>query len=60
MTQLKSELANKNERIAVLTQSVDQLDEQKAELLAEVEKWKTKLQQSQATVVELQLRKQGP
>ena len=56
VTQLKSELANKNERIAVLTQSVDQLDEQKAELLAEVEKWKTKLQQSQATVVELQLR----
>ena len=56
VTQLQSELANKNERIAVLTQSVDQLDAQKAELLAEVENWKTKLQQSQATVVELQLR----
>ena len=28
----------------------------KAELLAEVEKWKTKLQQSHVTVVELQLR----
>ena len=56
VTQLKSELADKNERIAVLTQSVDQLNEQKAELLAEIEKWKTKLQQSQATVVELQLR----
>ena len=56
VTQLQSELANKNERIAVLTQSVDQLDAQNAELLAEVEKWKTKLQQSQATVVELQLR----
>ena len=56
VTQLQSELANKNERVAVLTQSVDQLDAQKTELLAEVEKWKTKLQQSQATVVELQLR----
>ena len=56
VTQLQSELANKNERIAVLTQSVDQLDAQKTELLAEVEKWKTKLQQSQAAVVELQLR----
>ena len=29
VTQLKSEIANKNERIAVLTQSVDQLDEKK-------------------------------
>ena len=56
VTQLQSELADKNERIAVLTQSVDQLDAQKTELLAEVEKWKTKLQQSQATVVELQSR----
>ena len=41
VTQIKSEIANKDERIAVLIQSVDQLDEQKAELLAEVEKWKT-------------------
>ena len=48
VTQLQSELANKNERIAVLTQSVDHLDAQRAELLAEVENWKTKLQQSQA------------
>ena len=35
---------------------MDQLHGQKAELLAEVKNWKTKLQQSQATVVELQLR----
>ena len=35
VTQLQSELANKNERIAVLTQSVDQPDAQKVELLAE-------------------------
>ena len=56
VTQLQSELSDKNERVAVLTQSVDQLGAQKTELLAEVEKWKTKLQQSQATVVELQSR----
>ena len=37
MTQLQSELADKNERVAVLTQCVDQLDAQKTELLAEVE-----------------------
>ena len=60
VTQLQSELADKNERVAVLTQSVDQLDAQKTELLAEVKKWKTKLQQSQSTVVELQSRNKGP